>query len=260
METSKTINWRKRCPGAILPFVTTVVALCALGTLAGALTTVAGLGGGLVLLISLSLLVDPLWALAVTTPALLIGNLHRSWVFRDRVEWPLVRAFAIGAVPGAALGGLAAVAVPLGVVNALMLLITLLSLARALGKLELAAPRRAFGPAGFVIGGLTGSAGGAAVLTAPLFLSAGLVGETYSGTIAAAAVAMHLGRIAGYGAGGLLTRELWLWAALLSAAVVLGNAVGRRVRRFTERLPAGLIEHVTLVLCTLLAVAGMGRR
>lgn len=235
------------------------VALFALGTLAGALTTVAGLGGGLLLLVSLSLWMNPLAALAVTTPALLIGNLHRSWVFRARVQWPIVRAFALGAVPGAALGSLAAAAVPLVVVNGLMLIVTLLSLARALGKLQLAPPRGAFTPAGFLIGGLTGSAGGAGVLVAPLFLSAGLVGETYSGTIAAAAVAMHLGRIAGYGAGGLLTRELWLWAALLAAAVVLGNAVGRRARRWTERLPEGLIEHVTLVICTLLAVAGVGR-
>ena len=259
MESTKTINWRNGRRGAILALVTFIVTLGVLGMLAGALTTVAGLGGGLLLLISLSLVTDPLSALAMTTPALLIGNLHRSWVFRARVQWPIVRAFALGAVPGAALGSLAAVAVPLWMVNGLMLGITLLSLARAFGKLELTPPRGAFAPAGFVIGGLTGSAGGAAVLTAPLFLSAGLSGETYSGTIAAAAVAMHLGRIAGYGAGGLLTRDLWLFAALLSVAVVAGNGVGRRARRWTERLPAGAIEHATLVICALLAVAGVSR-
>lgn len=230
-----------------------------LGVAAGALTTLAGLGGGLVLLLGLSLLWDPISALAVTTPALLVGNLHRGWLLRDRIDWAVARAFALGALPGAALGALAAVSVPVAVVNALMLLVTLLSLARALGLLPLRAPTGAMAPAGFVIGGLTGSAGGAGVLTGPLFLSAGLAGDAYAGTIAASGVAMHLGRIAGYGASGLLTRELWQWAALLALAVVGGNAVGRRGRRLAQRLPAGLVEHAVLVACVALALAGFGR-
>lgn len=239
--------------------MTFVALLAGLGVLAGLLTTAAGLGGGLLLLICLSLVMDPLWALAATTPALLVGNLHRSWMYRARVRWPLVRAFALGAIPGAALGGLVAVSVPKIVIAALMLTVTVASLARAIGKVDLAAPPSAITPAGFVIGGLTGSAGGAAVLTAPLFLSAGLVGEAFSGTIAASGVAMHLGRIAGYGAGGLLTRELWLWAALLALAVTVGNTLGRRLRHLSERLPSGLIEHVVLVICTALALTGLGR-
>lgn len=230
-----------------------------LGVAAGGLTTVAGLGGGLLLLLGLTLLWDPVRALAVTTPALLIGNLHRGWVLRDRVDWAVARAFALGAVPGAALGGLAAVSVPPVAVNVLMLLVTALSLGRALGAFDLRAPARAMTPAGFVIGGLTGTAGGAGVLTGPLFLSAGLTGDAYAGTIAASGVAMHLGRVAGYGAGGLLTRELWLWSGSLAVALVAGNALGRRLRRFTDRLPEGALEHAVLVVCVVLAVTGLGR-
>ena len=48
-----------------------------LGVLAGALTTVAGLGGGMLLIYALAALGDPHVALAATAPALLVGNLHR---------------------------------------------------------------------------------------------------------------------------------------------------------------------------------------
>ncbi len=239
--------------------MTIFVLLFVLGLSAGVLTTVAGLGGGLLLLLGLSLLWDPITALAVTTPALLVGNLHRGWVFRDRVDWTVARSFALGAVPGAALGALAAVSVPPLAVNVLMLLVTALCLGRALGLFDLRAPARAIAPAGFVIGGLTGTAGGAGVLTGPLFLSAGLVGDAYAGTIAASGVAMHLGRIAGYGVGGLMTRDLWLWSGLLAAALVSGNALGSKLRRFTEKLPEGSVEHAVLVVCVLLAVTGLGR-
>lgn len=236
-----------------------IAEVLALGLAAGVVTTVAGLGGGLLLLLGLSLLWDPVTALAVTTPALLAGNLHRIWLYREWVAWPTVKAFALGAVPGGALGALAAVSVPQVFVSVLMLAVTALSLARAFGKLELAAPPRAITPAGFVIGGLTGSAGGAAVLTGPLFLSVGLVGEAYAGTIAASGVAMHAGRLAGYGAGGLLTREVAGRAALIALALVCGNLLGKRLRVLREKLPEATLEHVALVVCVVLAVLGVGR-
>ncbi|MBK7582770.1 MAG: sulfite exporter TauE/SafE family protein [Myxococcales bacterium] len=240
--------------------MTLVFVVFGLGLAAGALTTVAGMGGGLMLLLSLSLLLGPAPALAATAPALLVGNLHRTWMFRSEVNWSVARAFALGAVPGALLGAGLAVSVPPALISGLMVLITLLSVVRALGKFQLRAPPGVMTPAGFLIGGLTGSAGGAAVLTSPLFLSTGLVGEAYTATTAVSAVAMHLGRIAGYGAGGLFTREVWQWAAVLALAVVAGNNLGRRVRKLTRRVPEGIIEHSVLVLSVVLALSGLAHR
>ena len=72
-----------------------------LGVLAGILTTVAGLGGGMVLMLALSLLTSPTVALAATAPALLAGNLHRSVMFRGQVDRRVATSFAAGAFPGA---------------------------------------------------------------------------------------------------------------------------------------------------------------
>src|SRR5688500_8849129 len=106
-------------------------ALVPLGLTAGALTTVAGLGGGLLLLLVLSLVWDAHTALAVTAPALLIGNFHRAWMFRSKIDRRVARAFVTGAFPGALVGALFAIAVPEPVLHAMMLAMTLLAIARA---------------------------------------------------------------------------------------------------------------------------------
>jgi uncharacterized membrane protein YfcA len=164
-----------------------------------------------------------------------------------------------GALPAAVVGALVATAVPTRWVNALLVLITLLSLLRALGWLRLEAPDFAIAPAGVVVGALTGGSGGAAVMTAPLLLSAGLTGEAFVGTSAVCAVALHVGRMAGYGLGGLFTTERVEQAALLALFVVCGNALGRRARTLTDRLPAGVLEHVVLLVSVGLALAGIRR-
>ena len=58
------------------PRVGSVIAL--LGILAGILTTLAGLGGGMLLVLALSLTSSPVTELAATAPALSLGNLHRA--------------------------------------------------------------------------------------------------------------------------------------------------------------------------------------
>ena len=72
---------------------------------AGLLTTVAGLGGGILMLLAVSLATDPKVALVATAPALLAGNLHRAFLFRGDVDRRVARAFALGAFPGSVLGG-----------------------------------------------------------------------------------------------------------------------------------------------------------
>jgi uncharacterized protein len=91
-----------------------VVVLLALGLAAGVLTSLAGQGGGLFLLIACSALHGPRVALAMTAPALLLGNLHRAWIYRRTVDRPIAWRMTLGGLPGAVLGGLVAGAMPEG--------------------------------------------------------------------------------------------------------------------------------------------------
>ncbi len=224
---------------------------------AGALTTFAGLGGGMLLLLALSLVTDPASALAATAPALLAGNLHRALMFRPSLELDTARRFATGALPGALVGGIAVAGLPHSVVHVALVVTTLASVARALGVFAWRPPRSVIAPAGLGIGALTAVTGGAAMLTAPLLLGTGLAGEAYVATVSACAAAMHAGRIVGYAAAGFFSREIVVAAGVLTAAILAGNLFGRRLRPLADRLPDGVVEHVVLVGCVTLAVLGV---
>jgi uncharacterized protein len=259
MDHRKTINWTNVCAGPRSIAMAAAIWLGLLGIGAGVLTTVAGIGGGLVLVLVLGLVWDPVTALACTAPALLLGNLHRMLLYRRSVNWGVARAFAAGALPGAVGGALLMVAVPRLLIEVTLLVLTVTSLGIALAKLTLRPPNVAMTPAGFFIGGLTGTSGGAGMLVAPLFLSSGLAGDSYVGTSAMSGVVLHLGRIAGYGADGLFDLRRVGFAAAIGVGLISGNFLGRRLRALTARLPPSSVEHAALVVMVLLALAGIGR-
>lgn len=231
--------------------------LLLLGWVAGWLTTVAGLGGGVLLVLALSLQTSPAEALALSSPALLIGNLHRWAVGRRDVDRAVAVPFALGALPGSALGGLLVVAMPTWVLQVLLVLTSALALARALGWWMPRPPAAALVPAGAAIGAVAATTGSAGLAVGAILQSAGLTGAAYVATAAATAVAMHVGRLAAYGLGGLVTSETALLSAALALAILAGNVTGGRVR---ERLPAEVcsrIELGVLFVCVALALAGL---
>jgi uncharacterized membrane protein YfcA len=237
----------------------TLALIVALGVFAGVLTTVAGLGGGMLLLLTLALVWDPARALACTAPALLVGNLHRVWMFRDALDRQRLSAFALGAVPGAIVGGLLAASVEAIVVHVVLVATTIFAVLRAVLRWDWRVPTPSLAPAGAVVGALTGTSGGAGLLVAPVLLSTGLTGTAYIATVAGCAVAMHAGRIVGYAAGGLFTAELLALAAVATVAIVAGNLLGKRLRDSLKSLPETAIEHGVLVVCVTLALVGVGR-
>jgi uncharacterized membrane protein YfcA len=140
-----------------------------------------------------------------------------------------------------------------------MVLVTLLAVLRASGKLHWEPKSSELAPGGAVVGLLTGAAGGAGVLAGPILLASGLSGRAYIATTSTIASAMHLARLVGYGYGGAITSAVVARAAVLAAAIMFGNWLGRWLRRYTERAPPNLIETATLVVCVVLSVAGVVR-
>ena len=232
------------------------LALAALGSIAGILTTLAGQGGGLLLLLAISVLIGPHEALAITAPALLAGNLHRALLFRKHIERSIALRMVAGAVPGAFLGGMLAGVMPAGVLQIMLVALTLLSIARALKWLRFDLPRRGLGPAGLVIGAMTGTAGGAGVLFAPVLLSTGLTGAAYVGTLSTIAFATHAGRVVAYASNGLFTRDLALPTLVVALAIAAGNALGERVRRSLSERVTMRLEYGVLVVCVGVSLAG----
>ncbi|MEM9453591.1 MAG: sulfite exporter TauE/SafE family protein [Myxococcota bacterium] len=230
-----------------------------LGIVAGALTTVAGVGGGLVITLALAALWDPHAALAVTAPALLLGNVHRLWLFRRDVDRTVALRLAAPAVVGATAGGLVTAAVPDGPLRWLLLGVTALAFARECGWISPPGRGVWLVGGGLLVGVLTATTGGGGLLLAPLMLAAQLRGATFIATGALVASSIHVARLVTYGGTGLLGPAELPVALVTGLAILLGNTAGRRLRpRLGDRM-CHQLTWIVLVGGLLLALLGLGR-
>lgn len=232
------------------------LALAGLG--AGALSTVAGMGGGILLVVALSLLLGPHAALATTAPALLVGNLHRLWIYRRALDRRIAGVFVAGALPGALVGGLLSAHLPERGIAWILLGVTAFALARAAGLFAWKPPPRAYFPVALGAGVLAAGSG-AGVLVSPVLVAGGLGGEALIATGSAAAATMHVGRIAGYGLAGLFGGAALAVSLALGAGILGGNAAGRRLRDRLGDAWCMRITYVVLVVSVLGALGGVGR-
>lgn len=238
--------------------VVTLVVACAAAFVLALLSAVAGFGGGALLLPVFTALFGLRAAVPMLTLAQLSSNGSRAWLNRRELRWPLVGWFALGAVPLAVAGAVLLAHAPLA------------PLKRLLGAFLLAVvvwrrvnphPRK---PADVTFVGIGAASGlGSALLgsvgplTAPFFLAYGLTRAAYIGTEAASALAMHLTKVAAYGAGDLLTGRILLYGAALTPATLAGAWVGRRiVGRISDRTFVWLVE-AGLVVAGVLFLAGL---
>lgn len=228
-----------------------------LSLFAGALTTLAGMGGGLILLLGLSTAVDPLTALVITGPALLVGNLHRLALYRRHVDHRLAWRFALGAGPGALLGGLLAVGIPELVLRIGMIALAVVAAGKVLSGWRITTPPGALVGGGALAGFVTATSGGGGLIAGPLWLSSGLTGRSYVATGAIGAASVHVARMTGYGAGGVLDRDALLLGVLGALGIALGNLGGERLRRITPSGWVPRLEIGVVVLCLGLALVGL---
>ncbi len=236
--------------------LSTMALFAALGLslVAGILTTVAGMGGGLVLLLCLSLLIDPLSALALTAPALLVGNLHRASLYRLHIDRRQVRLLVLGGFPGAVMGGALSMQMPESLISLCMAAMGLAVVAKGLGWIQWRPGPQAGLPVGFFAGLVSATSGGAGVLLAPFLMARELTGTAYVGTMAAVAVALHLGRLIALGAGGVADAETLVVGALMAAGIAGGNLIGDALRRQLGSSGQQHVQQAALGLCMVLSL------
>ena len=207
-------------------------------------SAVAGFGGGVLLLPVFTALFGLRVAVPMLTLTQLTSNVSRVWLNRHEIRWRLVGWFAAGAVPLAVVGGLLLAHAPL---TALKRGLGVFLIAVVLWRHLRPTPRRPSDPAFVAVGAASGLGsallGSVGPLTAPFFLAYGLTRAAYIGTEAASAVTMHLSKIAAYGAGDLLTRQVLLYGVALTPATLAGTWVGKRiVGRISDRVFVVLVE------------------
>ena len=233
--------------------------LCSAAFAASTLAAVAGFGGAAVLLPALVAMFGVRDAIPILTVAQLVGNGSRVWFNRRELDLPVVRWFALGAVPLALVGGVLFATAPLGalkrVVGTFLLLIVVW---RHVPRAAAWRPGvRAFAPLGAVFSFVSALVGSVGPLMAPFFLSYGLVKGAYIGTEALATVVMHVVKLAAYQGMAILTPRAMATGLALGPIMIAGSYVGKRILdRLPERVFVVIIELVLVGTGVWFLIAG----
>ena len=226
--------------------------LLVIGAIAGAVTTVVGFGGGVVLITVLATMMDPVAGLAAASVPLLVGNGHRVWMFRSSLSFPADARWVIGVLLGSIVGASVATELPQIILRVLILGTTLM-LALRLARFEVRAS--ALVPASAAVGLVGSSSGGAGLLASPILLSCGRRGTAFVALMSATGVAVSSGRLVGFGAGGSIGEDVLAAAPWVTAGIVAGNLIGKRLRFCVDdRLQSYLERALPWVCVTLAAV------
>jgi uncharacterized membrane protein YfcA len=222
------------------------------------LSSVGGMGGGVLMMAVLTALFGLQVAVPVLTLTQLASNGGRVWFNRADVQWRLVGWHALGAVPFALGGGLVFAHVPVEPLKRLLGVLLIATIVWRRLRPHLARPgERAF----IAIGGATGLGssllGAAGPVAAPFFLAYGLVGGPYIATEAAASLVIHVTKAAAYGAGSLVSLKVFLLGAALTPAVTAGTWAGTKMLPHMSNRLFVCVAEVGILLAGILFVVGV---
>ena len=214
------------------------------------------------MLLSLALApwLGPASALAVSSPALALGHLHRVHVYRPLIDREIALRFAKAAGPAAVVGGLLAAWVPEWLLALALLGGASLAVLQALGKIPSELGRRglSWGAAG--VGFLAASCGGGGVLLPPTLMSAGLRGRAFVANAACGALVVQCMRIVTYASAGLMAS--WQLPLILAAGLglPLGNLLGRRLAVHLDERRTQWATLMTLAIAVALGLLSFAKQ
>jgi uncharacterized membrane protein YfcA len=219
------------------------------GLVASIITTITGIGAGLIVYGVLGFFFELKVLIPLTAPAQLLSNGVRLWVFRRAIDWRLAWWLCLGVLPGIHSG------------TVLFQVLSELALRRLLGGFLLGfavyeycqraavrvAPHRAWLPlGGFCAGVVFGSVGVPGPLLAAVFLRYGLLKEALVAMIALFFLIGNVQRTILYWQQQTLLREHFGLAVALSVAMLAGVYLGhlllpRISRELFRRLVLGML-------------------
>lgn len=223
--------------------------------IAGALDTVAGFGGGLLLIPILVLAAGPKDAILLSAIIPLGWNLVRIIYLRPWIDWRAVLLFSLGIVPGAIAGAhlfrsfdADSLRTWIGI---LLILFGVYYVARL--YVDLPEPRKlprwifpVIGAVAGTIGALLGAGHGPVQAWGLAWASFGA--REIAATNGALGGITALARVAGYGLAGELHSALWLPGAIGIAAGAGGAFLGVRLSRRSKDSTLELIIGIALIL------------
>lgn len=207
------------------------------------ITATAGLGGGLALLAILASVLPSQALIAVHGVVQLGSNSGRAWLYRQTMNWSVLRRFAAGAVIGAAIGASVAATVPAPILRISVGVFVLYALWSPSPRLTKAGPwYDRIG--GFIATFLTMFFGATGPFVTALIAPRNWPKSVYMGTFAGCMMTQHVLKSVAFGMVGF---DFAPWVGLISAMVLTGYAgtfVGTAVlNRLPEKVFRALLKY-----------------
>ena len=235
------------------------MAILPIALAAGVLAAVAGFGGAVIMLPVLVWAFGVRDAIPILTVAQLIGNLSRVWFNRGELSFPVVKWFALGAVPTATLGGIVFATAPAAALVRLLgvFLVCMVAYRHTTWGGRARISIRGFLPLGTAAGFISALVGSVGPFMAPFFLTYGLVKGAYIGTEALSTVVMHVIKLGVYGGYSLVGTRTLLVGGAIGVVLFFSSYLGKRILdRVPERVFPYLIDGVMITAGVLFIING----
>jgi len=215
----------------------------AVGMVAGLVSGIVGTGATIILLPVLVIAFGPQSAIPIMAIVALMSNFAKITSWWREVDWRATAAYALGGIPGAALGARTMLSLPPRVVDIALGSFFLVMIP---GRRWLAARRYRIGPwmlvpAGLAIGFLTGIVVSTGPITVPLFSAYGLVKGGFIATEAAASLAVYVSKAVTFRSFGALPTDIILKGLITGSSVMAGTYGAKLV---VERLSIATFQRL----------------
>lgn len=228
------------------------------GLFTSALSGVAGLGGGTVLIGAIYALgLAPVEAIPLFAAVQLVSNLTRTAAYVRHVEWRAAGWFLLAAIPATALLAPFAARVDVHLIQLILAALIAISLLPAPNAKPLP-PRVAFVAAGAANGALGMFVGATGLFVGRLFLRPEWPKQKVVATLALTQVFGHGLRVIAYGLVGFSALAKPLVLLPVCASVILGTLIGKRLNgRLSETAFRKLFQGILIALTLKLTYDGL---
>jgi len=228
------------------------------GLLTSIISSIAGLGGGVVLLLVLNQFVPPTTANAIQGAIQMVANGSRAGFLRTDISWPVVGWASVLVIPASLLGVAVATALPEDVLR-LTLAAFVLILAWRPDLLRLSPPgskqphevRPMLLGVGAASGFLGATIGASGPMTSPFYRAATASHKAFVATAATIQVLSHTSKVVGFALEGFAIREHLPVIVVGISGVLIGSRIGTRL---LDRIPASRLDLVFKAMLTVLTL------
>ena len=220
--------------------------------MAGVVGGIVGFGSSIMLMPVLVIVFGPLQAVPIMAVASIMVNLSRIVVWWRDVDWRACGAYAITGVPAAVLGARTLLVLPASVVEVALgaFFIAMVPLRRWIAAHDFQLRLVHLALIGGVVGFITGIVATTGPISAPAFLSYGLVKGAFLATEAAGSLAIYISKSITFRTLGALPWDALASGLITGSSLMAGTLVAKRV---VVKLPA---ERFRLLMDALLLVSG----